>query len=97
MKSIWKLFLAAFFTVFISEMGDKTQVTTVLLAGANPLYVWQVALGSAAALVCTSLVEILIGANIVGRFLKPQIIKLLSGTAFVILGTLLLLGVMGAG
>jgi len=95
LKSVWKLFLAAFVTVFVSEMGDKTQVTTVLLAGANPLYVWQVALGSAAALVCTSFVEVLIGAKIVGRYLQPQTIQLLSGIVFVLLGILLLLGLIG--
>lgn len=95
MKSVWKLFLAAFITVFVSEMGDKTQVTTVLLAGSHPLYVWQVALGSAAALVCTSLAEVLIGAAIVGRYLKPNTVKLLSGLLFVVLGILLLVGLIG--
>lgn len=95
-KSIWKLFLAAFITVFVSEMGDKTQVTTVLLAGANPLYVWQVAIGSAAALVCTSFIEVLIGAKIVGRYMKPQTVKLLSGILFILLGVLLVLGLIGA-
>ncbi|MGE5455245.1 MAG: TMEM165/GDT1 family protein [Methylocystaceae bacterium] len=95
LKPVWKLFLAAFITVFVSEMGDKTQVTTVLLAGAHPLYVWQVALGSVSALVCTSFVEVLIGANIVGRYLKPETVKLASSILFIILGVLLLLGIVG--
>lgn len=95
LKLVWKLFLAAFVTVFISEMGDKTQVTTVLLAGANPLYILEVAFGSAAALVCTSFVEVLIGAKIVGRYLQPQTIQLLTSIVFILLGVLLLLGLIG--
>jgi len=91
-----KLFLTAFVTVFVSEMGDKTQVTTMLLAGAKPAYVLEVAAGSAAALVCAAFIEVAIGAQLIGRYVKPEIVRLMSGLLFVILGILLLLGVMGA-
>jgi Ca2+/H+ antiporter, TMEM165/GDT1 family len=91
----WELILKVFGVVWLSEMGDKTQVTTLFLAGAKPLYVLWVALGSASALVTTSLIEITIGSAIVARFLKPRMIKLASSTAFIILGILLLCGVIG--
>lgn len=91
----WKLILRVFGVVWLSEMGDKTQVTTLLLAGAKPLYVLWVALGSASALVLTSLIEITIGSAVIARYLKPKIIKLASATAFVILGLLLVFGVIG--
>lgn len=91
----WKLILKVFGVVWLSEMGDKTQVTTLFLAGAKPLYVFWVALGSATALVTTSLIEITIGSSIVARFLQPPLIKLASATAFIILGILLVSGVMG--
>jgi len=76
-------------------MGDKTQVTTMLLAGQKPLYVLWVALGSAAALICTSFIEIIIGSSLVARYLKPGIIKIISALAFILLGILLVLGIIG--
>ncbi|NLN87990.1 MAG: TMEM165/GDT1 family protein [Syntrophomonadaceae bacterium] len=76
-------------------MGDKTQITTLLLAGANPAYIWWVALGSASALICASFLEVIIGSQVVARYLKPATISLVSGVIFMILGTLLLLGVIG--
>ncbi len=91
----WRLLLSTLGVVFISEMGDKTQITTLLLAGANPAYIWWVALGSASALICASFLEVIIGSQVIARYLKPSTISLLSGIIFIILGILLLLGVIG--
>ena len=91
----WRLLLSTLGIVFISEMGDKTQITTLLLAGANPGYIWWVALGSASALICASFLEVMIGSQVIARYLKPSTISLFSGIIFIILGILLLLGVIG--
>ena len=91
----WRLFFSALVTVFVSEMGDKTQITTMLLAGAKPLYVFWVALGSAMALICTSFLEVIIGSRLIARFVKPETIRLVSGVTFIVLGSLLVTGVMG--
>lgn len=90
-----RLFLSVLGVVFLSEMGDKTQITTMLLAGSKPSYVLWVALGSASALICTSFLEVLIGSEIIARFLKPSTIKIISSVAFIVLGGLLLLGILG--
>ncbi len=88
---VWvRLFLSAFGIVFVSEMGDKTQLTTMLLASESPSYVLYVALGSAMALVTTSFIEIIIGSTLVARFLKQHTINIVSGCAFTIMGILLL-------
>ena len=91
----WRLMLKVFLVVLLSEMGDKTQTTTLLLAGAKPLYVLWVALGSAVALVITSLLEVTIGSNMVAKFVKPELIKIFSAVAFILLGLLLISGVIG--
>lgn len=91
----WKLIFRVFGVVWLSEMGDKTQVTTLLLAGAKPLYVLWVALGSASALVLTSFIETTIGSAVIARYLQPKLIKLASAAAFIILGSLLIFGVIG--
>lgn len=91
----WRLFLSAFGLVFLSEMGDKTQITTLLLAGAQPLYVVWVALGSAMALICTSFLEVIIGSAVIARLVKPETIKVASGIVFIGLGILLISGLLG--
>lgn len=91
----WRLFFATFGVVFLSEMGDKTQVTTLLLAGQKPLYVLWVALGSATALICTSFLEVVFGSQVIARFMKPSTVKLISAAAFFSLGLLLLFGFIG--
>lgn len=94
-KNNWRLFLSAFGIIFLSEMGDKTQITTMLLAGAKPLHVLWVGLGSALALTCTSFLEVVIGSQVIARFIKPATIRLISGIAFLVLGVLLVAGLLG--
>ena len=91
----WRLFLSTLGVVFLSEMGDKTQITTLLLAGAKPMYVFWVALGSATALICTSFFEVIIGSHVIARIFKPNTISLISALTFTILGLLLIFGVIG--
>ncbi len=91
----WQLFFSAFGMVLISEMGDKTQITTLLLAGEKPRYVLWVALGSASALICCSFLEVIVGSELIARFVKPFTIRLMSALAFIILGFLLISGVIG--
>lgn len=93
----WRLFMSALGMVFLSEMGDKTQVTTMLLAGAKPQYIIYVALGSAMALITTSFIEVMIGAKILAKYFKPTTLKITSGIAFLLMGILLILGILGCG
>ncbi|MGB5897214.1 MAG: TMEM165/GDT1 family protein, partial [Geitlerinemataceae cyanobacterium] len=53
-------FTSTFVTIVLAEMGDKTQVTTLLMA-AQSHQPWIVFLGAATALICTSLVGVLVG------------------------------------
>lgn len=91
----WRLFLTTMGMVFLSEMGDKTQITTLLLAGAKPAYVFWVGLGSATALICTSFLEVIIGSGVIARYIKPRITRLVSGVVFLLMGILLVFGVWG--
>jgi len=91
----WRLFLSTLGVVFLSEMGDKTQISTMLMAGSKPLYVFWVALGSITALICTSFFEVIIGSHIIARFFKADTVNILSAFTFSILGILLIFGVIG--
>jgi len=85
-----KLALSTFGVVFLAELGDKTQLATLSLAasGKSRLAVF---VGSAAALVVTSGIGVLVG-EAVSRVFSPIWIHRVAGLAFVVMGILLLLG-----
>ena len=82
--------LVAFGLVFVSELGDKTQLTTMMLAAQSraPLAVF---LGGAGALVFSSLLAVVFGEAIT-RLIPPAMIRTGAAAAFIGLGALMLLG-----
>lgn len=87
---MWRAALSAFLVVFLAELGDKTQLATFLLAARNRSP-WTVFLGAAGALVTASLVAALLGGA-VGRVVPEKALRMLAGSAFLVLGGLLLIG-----
>ena len=86
-----RAYLAVFVTVFLAELGDKTQVATFLFAtnpGASKLGVFAAA---AAALLVSTMLAVVIGGQ-VGTLLALERIKLLAGAAFIGIGLWMLLG-----
>ena len=83
------LLFTTFFTVFLAELGDKTQLATVALRGTSdrPLAVF---LGSSSALVFASLLGAL-AAESVATVIRPDVLQLLAASGFLIIGTRLLL------
>ncbi len=78
------LLLSTFLTVFIAELGDKTQLATLTISGTSnkPLAVF---LGSASALVLASLLGALTGGSI-STFLPEVVLKSLASLTFLIIG-----------
>jgi putative Ca2+/H+ antiporter (TMEM165/GDT1 family) len=85
----WKIFAATFVSIFLAEMGDKTQLATMTLAAGSSR--WSVFAGSALALVATSLVAVLVGEALT-RVVSPVWLKRGAGVLFVAMGLLFLLG-----
>src|SRR4051794_26494621 len=82
----WKLFAAAFGTVFIAELGDKTQIATLTLASGKKAWL-PVLIGAALALVCTSIIAVAAG-DLVGRYVPENVLKKVAGAIFIVLGVL---------
>ncbi|MGB5712906.1 MAG: TMEM165/GDT1 family protein [Waterburya sp.] len=59
-SNFWLVFSSTFITIFLAEMGDKTQVVTLLMSAESqsPVIVF---IGSALALIATSLIGVSIG------------------------------------
>lgn len=85
----WQLLGASFLAVFLSELGDKSQVAAVALGGSSrsPRAVF---LGTASALVLASLIGVVLGDQI-ADYIPPQWLKLAAVAGFVVIGLRLLL------
>lgn len=83
--------LSMFFSVLLAEMGDKTQIATLLFAAASrhhPLLIFAAAAG---ALCLSSAVAVVIG-QAAGHYLTQLPLKLIAGTGFILLGLWTLYG-----
>ncbi len=81
---MWKTFSTIFLSVFVAEIGDKTQLATMLFSAEQPNK-WIVFAGSAGALVLASAIGVVVGAQI-ERFVRPQTLKLIAGVGFIVIG-----------
>ncbi len=84
----WQLFLTTFLSVFLAELGDKTQLATLSLA-AGERSRWTVFFAASLALVTTTAIAVLVGDGL-ARVIHPVWIKRVAGGLFVVLGALLL-------
>jgi putative Ca2+/H+ antiporter (TMEM165/GDT1 family) len=80
----FKMMLTTFVMVFLAELGDKTQLATFCLSADCDSNL-SVFIGSATALVLSSLIAVLLGAAF-SRFIPANYIKLGAGAFFVIVG-----------
>ena len=82
------LLFTTFVTIFLAEMGDKTQLTTITLSSTTnkPLAVF---IGSSIALILATLLGALAGGSI-ANLIPAYLLKLLSGIVFLIIGINLL-------
>lgn len=81
----WKIFATIFGTVFLAELGDKTQLATVLFSADQPTSKWLVFAASASALVCASAIGVAAGSWL-GAHVNPKTLKIIAGGGFIIIG-----------
>ena len=83
--------LPIFVSIFIAELGDKTQLATLLFATDTNLSRLGVFLAASSALVCSSLLAVLVGGQLT-RFLSPATLHVIAGVGFILIGVWLLVG-----
>jgi len=87
---IFNLLLSTFLTIFIAELGDKTQLATLTLSGTSNKQL-AVFLGSSTALILASLIGALAGGSI-STFLPEIYLKSITSITFLIIGIKLIMG-----
>ena len=80
-----KAMLPVFSSVFLAELGDKTQVATVLFIAGGATTALEVFLAASLALLASTALAVLFGAAI-GRHISPATLKTTAGLVFLILG-----------
>ena len=86
--SIGAIFGSTFLTIFLAELGDKTQLATLLMS-AESHHPWVVFLGASAALISTSLLGVIVGRWIASRF-TPKTIEIAAGVSLLLISATLL-------
>ncbi|WP_066382762.1 TMEM165/GDT1 family protein [Anabaena sp. CA = ATCC 33047] len=81
------VFGTTFITIFLAEIGDKTQLSTLLMS-AESHSPWIVFLGSAAALITTSLLGVLLGSWI-SKQLSPKTLDKSAGVMLLFIAVML--------
>lgn len=82
------VFGSTFLTIFLSEMGDKTQLATLLMS-AESQSPWVVFAGAGSALVTTSLLGCLVGRWLANR-ISPRMLKTSAGFSLLFIAVQLL-------
>lgn len=77
--------IAMFFTILVAELGDKTQIATVMFAAERKGEALSVFIACAGALVLGAAVSVAVGAY-GARWLQNVPLKLLAGIGFIVIG-----------
>lgn len=80
-----KMFFTVFTTVFIAELGDKTQLATLLFATGRDVSKWTIFGGAAFALVLTSALGVVAG-TMLGQYVSPKVLHTIAGLGFIAIG-----------
>ena len=81
----YKLLLTVFGTVFLAELGDKTQLATMLFAADKEVSKWVVFFGAALALIATSALGVLAG-GLLSEHISEKQLQYIAGAGFIAIG-----------
>ncbi|BBO17861.1 conserved hypothetical protein [Candidatus Brocadia pituitae] len=86
----WKILMSTFITIFLAELGDKTQLASILMTSKTnkPVLVF---LGTMLAFAVVTVIGVAVG-TVITKFLPIDFIKVGAAIAFIIIGILILFG-----
>ncbi|MFC3122542.1 TMEM165/GDT1 family protein [Agaribacter flavus] len=81
----WKIFITVFATVFLAELGDKTQLATMLFASDKEVSKITVFLAASAALIVASAIGVLAG-SFLSDYINEKYLHYIAGVGFIGIG-----------
>jgi putative Ca2+/H+ antiporter (TMEM165/GDT1 family) len=80
-----KILLTVFLSVFIAELGDKTQLATMLFASDKEVSKLTVFIGASLALILSSAIGVLAG-GIISEYVGEKQLRYIAGIGFIVIG-----------
>ncbi len=80
-----KVFIPIFVTVFLAELGDKTQLATMLFAADKEVNKYTVFFAASAALIVASALGVLAG-SLLAEYINEKVLHYVAGTGFILIG-----------
>jgi len=80
----WKIFLTTFGTIFLAELGDKTQLAAIMMTSKTKLPL-SVFVGASTALCLVTLVGVLFGEGLIA-VIPQNVLKKVAAGAFIVIG-----------
>lgn len=84
-----KIFLTVFVTVFLAEIGDKTQIATMLFATDQQVSRVLVFLAASAALIVSSAIGVFAG-SMLANYINPDWLNRIAAIGFILIGVWIL-------
>ncbi|TNC80018.1 MAG: hypothetical protein C9356_16520 [Oleiphilus sp.] len=81
----WKIFLTIFASVFVAELGDKTQLATMLFAADKEVSKYTVFFAASAALIVASAMGVLAG-SLMSEYINEKYLHYVAGVGFIAIG-----------
>jgi putative Ca2+/H+ antiporter (TMEM165/GDT1 family) len=81
----WKILSTVFASVFIAELGDKTQLATMLFAADKQISKLAVFAGASLALILTSAIGVLAG-SVISQYISEKHLQYVAGIGFIAIG-----------
>lgn len=81
----WKIFITIFAAVFIAELGDKTQLATMLFATDKEVSKYTVFFAASAALIVASAIGVLAG-SLLAEYINVKYLHYIAGFGFILIG-----------
>lgn len=86
----WKIFGTAFLTLFLAELGDKTQLAVMTMSASTESKI-AVFAGASLALIVVTLLGVLVG-GVLTQIVPTEWLQRIAAVAFIAIGVLMLIG-----
>jgi putative Ca2+/H+ antiporter (TMEM165/GDT1 family) len=80
-----KLLAMVFGTVFLAELGDKTQLATLLFSTKESVSLITVFIGASLALTLATAIAV-IGGSLISQYVDPKYLSYAAGLGFILIG-----------
>jgi putative Ca2+/H+ antiporter (TMEM165/GDT1 family) len=80
-----KVLATVFAAVFIAELGDKTQLATMLFAADKEVSKLTVFVGASLALILASGIGVLAG-SLIAEYVSERMLRYVAGSGFIVIG-----------